>query len=331
MAGWDNPPAVILLYGNDDFHINREVQRAKYATAVLGRRVEDRTAGPRVIGELKEELLWTPDAKVLLVISDPENMNAEEIAEHAKARNNQVSVLLVRHGDLGTGQLATTLDGVPKKYRIRYNTPAPYKQAEAAAKFMVEEMSFWKKDMPLSLAEQLVGRVGSDFGVLSFEALKIAHYMDALGEGPKVERHHVVKVMSQIGTDELMKYLNALAVGSGPRVLQALAQVKESSKDDPLMKVIAFTQASVLPWLMAAECLRQGLDEKQGAARLEMNPWVYTNKILPPARRWGTEPIKDLLRRLDQTKAGVVQGHLNPWVELMTHLAQVCAGVSQTR
>ena len=276
-------------------------------------------------------MIWSPE-KVLLVIRDPENMKAEEIQDHVKEKDNTVAVLLVRNGDLGKGVFANTISGLLKKNRIAFNLPgSQYKLGEFAVQFVVAELGRHGKQISERLAEQLVNRVGMDLGYLSFECLKVTTYMDALGAGPQVEREHVAKVLSQIGTDDLGRYLEALKVASVPRVLRALTLVREATSEPPTLMPFAWTQNAAIQWLQAAECARQGLTPKEGAARVEMNPWVYENKVLPVARRWGHTNIKNLLHHLARAKASVHRGHLHPWVGLMTHLVQACDGVGSGR
>lgn len=330
MAGWDDPPAVVLLYGNDDFHLRREEQRAKYASSVTGRVVEDVEAGAQVISDRKDEMLWSPQ-KVLLVVHDPENMGPEDIAQHAKGRDNSVAVLLIHKGDIGKGEFSKIIKGVPQKYRIRYNPPAKYKMVESASTFMVEELRGHGKEMSSQLAESMVNRIGTDLGVLSFEALKINAYMDALGEGPEVERHHVVRVLAQISNGDVDKFIDALERARVPMVVQQIALVREAMGDDGLFQFIGLLQYKATTWLQAADCIRQGLSESEGAARLSVSPWLYKNSYLPAARRWGLANIKNLIHNLSIAKAAVPRAHVSPWIELMTLLILSCREVPEAR
>lgn len=330
MAGWDDPPAVVLLYGNDDFHLRREVQRAKYAAALTGRVVEEPEAAPHMVSDRKDEMLWSPQ-KVLMVVRDPENMDPDDITKHAKGRDNTVALVLIRKGDIGKGEFPEIISGVPKKYRIRYNQPSKFKMVEAATNFMVDEMKRYGKEMSPQLAESMVVRVGTDLGFLSFEALKINAYMDALGEGPTVERQHVARVLAQISNGDAEKFLDALERAHLPLLVQKLALVREGQGTDGLLRLIGLLQYKATTWLQAAECLKQGLSEAEAASRLSVSPWLYKNSYLPAARRWGLANIKNLIRNLSIAKASVPRGHVNPWVELMALLVRSCEGVAGAR
>lgn len=310
--GWKNPPPVSIIGGSQEYLCRRGLNLAIKAAGETGRRVEAVAGQDGIDDALSASILFRQP--VLLVVQELEGLDAEWLKSH---KDNTVAVVLYYPKDIPKGQ-ADLVKAVPKPYQFIYSKPAPYKMAEKAIDFVLEECQRYGKEMERSLAKALVEKVGTDFGVLSYEVLKVSLLLDARGEGTAITPLHVSQTMVLSGEVDIGAVVDAVGAGSVVKTLRTLDAVKKNWQQagDPTLAVVAWLGNRVTSWLHVAALDGQGADEKEGAQRAGLNPYIYIQFSRPVARRWGKPRLIALLRRLALVEMAVKQGRQNPWAML---------------
>lgn len=327
-SGWRNPPPVSFVGGDEEYLCRRVLNLAVKTAAEVGRRVEFVSSQDEILDTMSSAVLF--DEPTLLIVRDFETLDVEWVKGH---KNNTVAVVLYCPQEVKTKALKDLVEAVPKPYRFIHHKPAPYKAAEKAAEFVVEEAKRLGKEMPAQLATALVGRVGSDFGLLSYEVLKVSLLLDARGEGPVITPAHVGQTMLLSGEADIGAVVDAVGAGSVVKTLRTLEAVKNNwhQAGEPTLAVVAWLGNRATSWLHAVALDAQGADEKEAAHRTGINPYIYSRSTLPTARRWGKARLVVLLRRLAQVEMAVKQGRQAPWTMLECSLIASVRSVESAR
>jgi len=330
---WKRPPPVVVLSGSEHFLRRRELQKAMLAASVTGRAVEhvEGSDTEAVADAMDGSLLMA--APTLVVIDKPADLDAEFVERALEESDGSLTLLLHHRGKIRAGSALEKLcELIPKKHRAAFNRPPQaHKVRDAAVKFVVREAKARGKVIGSDLAEALVGRVGPDFGILHFEVLKAATYLDALGE-ETVTPSHMRRTMMYGGDAELTPITDAVAAASARKVLREMerfAMNHPGQESQRVFSVCGGVGNAATRWLHAAALDAAGAGEQEVAARMSLHPYIYKRFLLPAGRRWGRQRLSALIRRIAQVEAGVLRGHIAPWVELEAVLVTACRSVSQ--
>lgn len=330
-TGWAKPPTVIVVAGSNDYLRRREIQKAIRAAGMTGRRVEHIDGGDReALSEIMDSGVLFADP-VLVIIANPEELDAEVVKAHRESKNRDIGLVLLHTTEFtaksAMGKLVEAA-GIPKRYRLIYKAPAPYKMAEAAAGFIQEDAKGFGITVSGPLAEALVAKVGTDYGVLHFELLKVAAYMKAVGEiGDTVKPPHLKATMSLTGEAAVQPIVDAVGRASPKNTLRAMGVLKANAKDDPTLLVCAWLGNQAVRWLHASALVAEGADAKEASSRIGVHPFVYDRFVLPVASRWGGPRLRVLVENISIAERAIRSGHINPWVELECGLVRSCRAV----
>jgi len=179
------------------------------------------------------------------------------------------------------------------------------------------------KSMADPLAEAVIRQAGTDLGLLSFEALKIATLLDREGR-PEAVAADLSGLISNFGSDDWNALKEALGAKNATRVVRTLGNLRNGPSGGAVTRATAVLLGTVEQWLHAAALLESGLDEESAAARLNMKLFPFKQNVQPPAKRWGRRSLDSLYRGVVEVDGGVRRGHLNPWVELESVLLSAC-------
>ena len=316
-------PPLLVVYGTDDF------RRERFLRSVVGKNVKDGWAISHVdvgtpsaegaVGDILSTVGVLFSQPTLCVLRKPEKASeglVKLLKVHAgESGEPMVVFLLVYETDKPSGHL---WDLVPKSAHKGFPLPAFYKMEEAAVSFVAEEARGFKVDT--NLATALVRKVGTDFGVLSFEVSKIVTLARSLGV-TVVTPEMVKQAMAPLSESDGSGVLDALAFKSTPKVARELEAFRKSKGGDPTIELCGrVLSPSLLRWLQAAHFHASGLSPTVAAGRLSANPWYWENKVLPPARAWGVPGLAKLLSVVAQSQEAVFRGSICPWVVLESGL-----------
>lgn len=314
---------VVIITGNDHFRRRRFLSWFIQEMEGSGRvvhRVEGDNRGA-IIGAMSEaEFAEQP---TVIVVDKASKVDLELVESHHKGKDNTVVLALhyegTPKGNTKFGKLVKKLRKVHKEFKA----PKDWDADEDAVGFCLEEAQRLGKTLPQQLAKALVALSGSDLGLLSFELLKLSTLADARGT-TEITAEFIKAIKADIAEAQVFPVVRALEGRDVKRLLRSLAQVRKLSKDDPTMWVCRIVGSSAMRWLAVACLDAQGVQPEAAARQLDMNKWYYRNKVLPPARRWGKADVVRLVRALAESERAVLDGHVDPWVGLVSRLVQVC-------
>jgi DNA polymerase III delta subunit len=270
-------------------------------------------------------------AKRLCIVSDPDKLDVDVVRKHRESKSKDLCLLLVFEKDFtlksAMGKLCEGAD-IPKRHRLTYKAPAKYKANEFAADFVKEEAKAMGYSIGMPLAESLVTKVGTDYGVLHFELVKVAAYVRSRGEiKPEILPKHLKATMSLTGEAAVQPLVDAVSVASVKNTLRALDNLWANSKSDPTLLVCAWLGNQAVKWLHTSALMTNGADKAEAASRVGVHPYVFDRFVLPVARRWTGPHLKILIKNLSTVERAVRSGHVSPWVELQAGLVRSCRTV----
>jgi DNA polymerase III delta subunit len=323
---------VIVVSGGSDFLRNRTVKQTVQTALQKGYRLVNINVGNEISFFTLFNGLFT-EATVAVLESSAQRKKdsvwSEEVLsmvlDHHKTGDAQDLVLIVEHvGDADATSFAGMVAAaLPKALHKVYAVPPWWKEKEIACRFLVTELQNHNKNISPELAEQVIQKVGSELGLLSFEALKFSMLLD-VDQRTEVLATDVASVMAPFGGDHWDAFRSALGTKNIKQLMRACANIRSGPDKDAIQLAIGTITSLVIKWLHAAALHAQGVSPEEAAQRIGMHPFPYKHTLLPPALYWGRAALEKLLH--DVVKVGVRKGHVSPWVFLESTLIRACLG-----
>jgi DNA polymerase-3 subunit delta len=320
MSQWKSPPPVVILSGDEEFLLVRELREAVSVADEVGRSVE------YVDGEDREELSRILSSsgvffqeEVLVVIENPEKVDHELVIRHHKSESTDVVILLCQRGAIKKkSNLEKVAAALPKRLVAVFEKPKPWEEADRAARFCISEAR--KKGVGLSepIAGAIVKNVGLDLGILSFEIDKLARFTKIEG-ARNVEVSHVkqtIGAFAELGPRPIVEALERRDVKGVSNALANMRRTHAGALSGATLRCCAFVSKSATRWLHIASLLEEGSGPDEIARRTSLHPFVLRKTLLPIAKRWGEGRLVTLLKSLALVERSVRKGHVNPWVQL---------------
>lgn len=293
--------AVMVLYGTDEDRIMLDEQKISAQRAKDGwevRRVDGRKSDPRDIALAFQQGLFDPDP-ILVVLRNPARVKGiRQLLEDAP-----MDALVIQNG-----KRPRVLDTFPS---TPYDLPKAYKRLEASAGFLEEQVRELGKEIDPKVCLALVKRIGMDFGVLRWEALKIAYQT----EGEKVDPKGLGRLIAPLSEAQGTDLVEAIAARDIRSFLFQCSRLEQSSSKDPTMGMCAgllFT--STLKWLEISLRLSKGESAGDIASAVGVSPYLLERVLIPQVRSLGLKRIRGLLALLSECEKAVKSGGINPWV-----------------
>lgn len=317
MKTWNDPDPVVVLSGSDKFLLHRELEKAKTAARKYQRAIFDLSVSDLEDTINSQGFFGTPS--LLLVSSDKLDTAPEFLLQH---RDKEQAVVVYHEGDVTATSLAGWVKkNLPNVTALDFVQPKPWELDDKASEFLIKEMKSLGCVMPEALAKGVIERVGTDYGMLSFEARKYSLYMKTLGVS-ECKPEHVVGLMASFGPGDYRSLISALEAHSLAKVLKAVQDLMNSPIADRGVISLARTVSSTaVSWLMVSSLLDRGLSEQEIAARLEMKPF-RVSKIVPIVRRWKTNGLVSLIRGMAKADKSQRFGEMSPWTVLQVELSR---------
>lgn len=304
------PPA-LLVAGSDD-HRRRVFLRNLTAKFVMdgytirpcdGSDRADLQAIMASIGVLFEN-------NTLVVITHPEKVVPEDVADHLQDPITCLLLLLVSEEDKPSGGI---LDGFPAAHTKLFPLPPFYKMDEHAADYARELCKAEGVDLPEVLARALVKKVGNDLGIVSFEVDKAVRLTKRLGV-KVLEPAHLKGTIASLTEQDGGTLVDALGTRNRRHISEELLRYKKSKRGDPTIEVCGRSLTpAVLRWLQASYLQGKGVSPAAAAGRVGASPWYWEHRVLPCARNWGVPGCRELLEVVGNAQESVFSGAVNPW------------------
>jgi DNA polymerase III delta subunit len=318
--------SVVIVSGNDPFLRQRFMREILRTKASQGWEIE--YADAAVSGELERALVsgMFVVADTMVVVVNPSKANLEVLKRHAEDEEATKVLLLVYEGKVRKNtKFGKWAASDPRRFKEFLVPDKEYKLEDYAVSFMKAEAKRLKYKISDPLAQAIIRRAGTDLGVLHYELVK-AGMLAELEGSKEITAEHVKGTLAKLTEASIIPVSDALGARNAKRLIRALDHVKQTTKNDPVIHLCRFLWASVKWWIGAAWCLDKGMNHKEAATHLGLNPWRYTNFIAPAARRWGYSDLVALGHALAISERAVLQGRVSPWVGLETRLLRSVLG-----
>lgn len=304
-------PAALLVAGSDGH------RRRKFVRDFEAKFVRDGYQIHRLDGADRDVLQGVISSvgvlfsnNTLVVVTHPEKVKSEDLADHLADPSPYLLVLLVSEDDKPSGGV---LDGFPAANTKLFSLPPFYKLDEYAADYAIELCRSRGVSLPELLARALVKKVGNDLGVVAFEIDKAVRLVQTLGV-KVLEPSHIKATMAALVELDGGAVVDALGTRNGRLISDELARYRKSKKGDPTIEVCGRTLTpAILRWLQASFLHGSGTPPASAAGRVGSSPWYWEHKVLPPARNWGVDGCRDLLGVVAKAQESVFSGAVNPW------------------
>jgi DNA polymerase III delta subunit len=324
----DPQPPVILVMGDQNFLRERLIRSLVNEAHTRGWMVDKVEDDPHSLVAVLSSSIFISQPR-LVVCTNPTKGTLERIQAHEKSPGT-TTVLINNTGiPRANSALAKMADRLKRKSLCkRAKAPPSYKEDEFATEFCVAEAKGYGLKMDPKLAQVLVHRIGANLGYLSFELQKaalLAQSDDVEEIGPKQ-----LMTMATLLEQSLKKLSEAIQSADKKRVVKSLGRIRDSRNSDPTVEICRRLEPDVTKWLCVAFLYSKGIDPTEGARRLNLNPWVYQNRLLPTARWWGYERLLRLLKCLRDSDVTARQGVASAWDYFTCSLLAVCDSVHRS-
>lgn len=315
---------VLLVSGADAYRRRKRLGRLLQGLQSQGWRVSEveATDSLRLSQLLTGSSLFR--AKTLILVNNPDKINAELVVRQQNSPAQNVVLLLHQDGE-AKGAFKALLKRIPDSAQQYFPKPTLWKQDEDAISLCQVEMRERGKTISKELSEQIVGFVGSsDLGFLAFEMFKLSVLLDAYEE-KEVKPSHVASTVTLLEEASVFPILDALGTGNLRKLQAALGRVEKTTSGDPTIKVVRMLAPTLGKWAAAVALDEKKVPPDEAAILMNHNAWYHQNKVLPPARRWGSRRLLALLGSLAEAERQVFQGTISPWIGLESRMVRACS------
>lgn len=311
-------PPLMVICGSSGFLCRRAVQTTLRHAKSAGYDCQQTDADGMAESLSGLMSMFGSTAKLLYWARVSGKVDADFVARQAEAANDQPRLLLWYDGEPDARtSFAKNLDKLPKGTVKRYDAPSDFKAEAEAALFLFNELKGHGYAISADLAQAMVERTGFDYGVLSFEALKLRMLVDAEGgESKEITTAHVRQSLAALGDTTSLQFIDALRSRSPKRISQALSRIRKMSPNGSgaVKELVGRTLSTVTLALQAADLHERNKDPKDAAAIVGQNPWYYENKVLPFAKAWGRQRLCELVKHFCKSDRAVMLGSVDPWI-----------------
>jgi len=315
---------LFAVSGNHEYLRLREVKRVITSNHEQGWEI-DHVDGSN-ISDLSTALspndFFESGAQSMVVVSNPEKADLELLEAHYDSDDDIVALLHYNGNPKGNTKFGKFLKKIGKSH-LNFTKPKDWDLDAAAIKFCISEAAYRGKKLSNSLAAAMVARVGTDFGFLSFEIMKISILADIEGV-TEITAPQIIKGMAPIAEMAIVPVVDAVALKNKKAIIKSMTLLKKNSKYDPTMVVCSYLANAATRWLGVADLRDKKVHLDEAAQRMGLNPWYYKNKVFPQATNWSTSEVIELLQLLADVKRSIFSGQISPWLILSSRILEVC-------
>lgn len=306
-----------VVYGTDGFSCRRFVTKCVSEWKSKGFEVHKVSGTPESIEEFISPMLSlfgnaTPPA---FVVDGGLDLDLDYL------KKIDHPILFVVEGSLPRSK-KHPIHSMPKNSYFKFNAPSVFQAEEAAINFSIEEAKGYGLVLSKQLATNLVKLVGTDFGVISNEILKMSMLAD---DSATVTPNHfrAIAQVSEVSAQDIITAVGACRVKS---LLKALSSVSKTHQNDPTLLVCGWLGSEARKWLLCSSLKKQSrsLDQKTTG----IHPYVLKKNILPSIKKWDEKSSLKLIHLLSDLERYVKTGGKQSWSKLESELVMLIQAVS---
>lgn len=323
------PPPLMMLSGDNRFLRRRAVNHLVNQAFAAGYEVTFAGSDPEIVDTIS---MATTFGQPALIVADRSAVVLETAKALVEDKPQRVGILIESSsGKGGDDPLADMIHGA---HHTTFNLPAKRKDQEAfAVRFLHHEsdrLMGKKGSIDKNLAAALVRGVGTDIGMLAYEASKFTALTRSRG-GEQVGVEDIRATIRGSAEADMQPIRAALAAADEKATAAALHKVRQKSLTDPTMLMLRARGGPAdlaYQWLRAALLLKRGAGESAIASSLGSPEWAVTREVIPAAKRWGCTNLTELIKSLAIVDRGLQSGIPAPWVACVSALLTGCRSVA---
>ena len=221
---------------------------------------------------------------------------------------DSLDVLVIQEGDL----LKSLMDYPSHEFKHGKGERA----IKEACAFLRDEVSKHGRTLSEELALATVKRVGMDFGVLRWEALKLGY----CGEGDLTPKE-VLGSIASLSESQGTGILDAIGDMSARDFIREMDRLNASKPGDQTMSLCSgLLSSNALVWAETYMRMEKGQSARDIASALRKNPFIMEKVIMPQAKRLGKRRIRELIKITAEAERSVLSGAVNPWLGLKSRI-----------
>lgn len=309
-------PPLMVICGSNDFLCRRAYRKTLQQARAEGYTIEQADLATLADSLSGLMVMFGENPKLLFWVKESGKIDADLIAQQAIASGDTPRLLLWYEGEPDARTtFAKNLEKLPKGIVRHFTLPSDFKAEGEAAIFLVAEMKAHGYELSADLAQAMIARIGTDLGVLSFEALKLNALLKAT-EQETITGSLVGQSLAALGDATSLQFLDALRTRNPKTVSRILTRFRKSSPNGSgaVKELVGRTLSTLTLTLQAADYHERGKEPKEAAGLVGQNPWYYENKILPFAKTWGRQRLRDLIAHFCKSDRSVMFGTVDPWI-----------------
>lgn len=323
------PPPLMMLSGDNRFIRRRAVRHLIGQAHKAGYEITYATSDGEVIDAIT---MGTTFGQPTLIVVAPSDLSVETAEALIEDKPKKVGIIIEAEGPVDEKKLPVaalvhgayqTTFGIPKKRKDLTGMASKFVRHEADT-LLGKKGSIEKK-----VAEAVVRSVGTDFGMLSYEMVKVTALVRSRG-GDKITVADLQQTLHASAASDMQPLRESLARADEGGTAKALSKIRQKSVSDPTMLLLRARGGPAdlaYQWLRASLLLEKGLDARGIASDLGIPEWAATRDVIPAAKKWGQQNLARLVHNLSITDRGVLSGIPSPWVSCEATLLHACRSV----
>ena len=324
------PPPAMMLSGDNRFLRRRGVQHLVNQAYKAGYEVTFALSDGEVIDTIS---MGSTFGQPTLIVVGSDDVSAETVEALTNDKPSRVGLLIEVTGPVD-GKMTPVAALVHGAHHTAFNLPTAKKDLLAfAVRFTAHESDRLirkKGSISKKLAAAVVRSVGTDIGMLAYEAAKFTALVRSRGEDEVTVADLRATIRGSAAAD-MQPVRTALAAANGPAMSAALHKVRQKSVSDPTMLMLRARGGPAdlaYQWLRASLLLKRGAGASGIASSLGSPEWAITRDVIPAAKRWGCRNLTSLVKGLAHVDKGVQSGIPAPWVACEAALLAGCRSVA---
>lgn len=211
---------------------------------------------------------------------------------------------------LVNGVIPKQLMGLKKKENFEEPKSLSKKQ-KWCAKFFQKMVKDEGKEISLPICESVVQRVGTDLGVLRYEALKLGY----VGEGEELTAKEVISVLAPLSEMSGFLLVDAVFTQNPKHFLKICARFEKRLKKDPTVSICqGLLFKNLMDVLSVRLCIDSGIKSSQQISdKIGKEKWLVESILLPRAKTYTTKKVQEILGLLYHCENLAFSGVVSPF------------------
>lgn len=214
---------------------------------------------------------------------------------------------------------------IVKRNIKKFNKPSVFQAEDKAIEFAINEAERKGLYLNSKLAKNFIKIVGTDFGVINHEMLKVEMLIGG-GKEIKPEHFRAIAQVTEVSAQEIISSVQNRQIRL---LLKSLASVRSTHSNDPTLMVCGWLGSEARKWLLCASLSKQSRPLDQETTGI--HPYVLKKSLIPNVKKWDVSACLRLVHLISGTERYVKTGGKNAWTRFESNLAMLIQGQSSLK